>query len=67
MGIDLSGSDGRVSEQRLDHTNIHALLEYVCGKVVTQERVPSEIRVKAADVGRFDERSSSGLIREVGC
>src|SRR5271157_6243008 len=35
MGIDLGGSNARVSEQHLDDADIHAPLEHVCGEAVT--------------------------------
>ena len=35
MGIDLGGSNARVSEQHLDDADIHAPLKHVCGEAVT--------------------------------
>src|SRR5271156_6950463 len=65
VGIDLGGSQARVSEQDLDDADIHATLEHVSGEAVTQ-RVRSEIRAEATGVARLDERGPSGCIGEMG-
>jgi len=65
VGIDLGGSQARVSEQDLDDADIHAPLEHVSGKAVT-ERVRSEIRVEATGVACLDERGPRGCIGQVG-
>src|SRR5580692_12031944 len=65
VGVDLGGSQTRVSEQDLDDADIDALFEHVRGKAVTQ-RVRSEIRTEATGVTRLDERGSCRRIGEVG-
>jgi len=65
VGIDLGGSQARVSEQDLDDADIHAPLEHVRGEAVP-ERVRSEIRVEATGVARLDKRGPCGRIGEVG-
>ena len=65
VGVDLGGSQTRVSEQDLDDADIDAPLEHVRGKAVTQ-RVRSEIRVEATGVTRLDECGPRGCIGEMG-
>ena len=65
VGVDLGGSQARVSEQDLDDADIHATLEHVRGEAVTQ-RVRSEIRAEATGVARLDERGPCGRIGEMG-
>src|SRR5580693_7931701 len=65
VGVDLGGSQARVSEQDLDDADIHATLKHVRGKAVTQ-RVRSEIGVEATGVARLDERGPCARIGEMG-
>ena len=65
VGVDLGGSQARVSEQDLDDADIHATLEHVRGEAVTQ-RVRPEIGVKAAGDARLNERGPCGRIGQVG-
>jgi hypothetical protein len=65
VGVDLGGTQTRVSEQDLDDADIDAPLEHVRGKAVTQ-RVRSEIRAEATGVTRLGECGPRGCIGEMG-
>ncbi len=54
VGVDLRGSDARMSEQDLDDSAVHTSLKEVGGEAVT-ERVGSEVVIEAALASRFVE------------